>query len=220
MMDVLSVLMSEEEAGVFVALDYIRQHFFFFFSVSSIGCKDNIFFVSIFNSSSNSSLMFVPCLAEVSMYLHFHILCRGIIFDHIFLPIWFSFVFSLLPAKPRLSFLTLPACLNIINVIIVMNKMVSSCLPPHHTCCRPASWGIPLDHLSPDARSTKSIDDKDFSVSIVKHLEAFNSLENFTLMLKIQSRIACFLWLICKYQHKDGLEKTFKALRQPAVCQE
>ena len=205
---------------MFVALDYIRQHFFFFFSVSSIGCKDNIFFVSIFNSSSNSSLMFVPCLAEVSMYLHFHILCRGIIFDHIFLPIWFSLVLSSLPAKPRLSFLTLPACLNIINVIIVMNKMVSSCLPPHHTCCRPASWGIPLDHLSPDARSTQSIDDKDFSVSIVKYLEAFNSLANFTLMLKIQSRIACFLWLICKYQHKDGLEKAFKALRQPAVCQE
>ena len=85
MMDVLSVLMSEEEAGVFVALDYIRQHFFFFFSVSSIGCKDNIFFVSIFNSSSNSSLMFVPCLAEVSMYLHFHILWMGMTFDHIFL---------------------------------------------------------------------------------------------------------------------------------------
>ena len=55
---------------------YIREHFsfnFFFFSTSSIGCNESCRLVSSFNSSSKSSVTFVPFFADVSMYLHFHI---------------------------------------------------------------------------------------------------------------------------------------------------
>ena len=45
----------------------------FFGSNSSSGCSDNCRVVSSFSSSSNSSVTLVPFLADVSMYLHFHI---------------------------------------------------------------------------------------------------------------------------------------------------
>ena len=121
--------MSEAEAGDFVALDYMRQHFFFFFSVSSIGCSESIFFVSILSSSSKSSLMLVPCLADVSMYLHFHILCN-------FGFALFSILLCLSPEGPRPSFLTLPACLK--QKIAVL-QFQSSCLPASSSHLFPTS---------------------------------------------------------------------------------
>ena len=61
-----------------LVLLYIREHFPFldepfFLSLSSMGWRLKTRDVSNFNSSSNSSLTLVPSLADVSMYLHFHI---------------------------------------------------------------------------------------------------------------------------------------------------
>ena len=57
---------------------YIKLHFPFFFSPlfflsSSMGWRLKVRLVSSFSNSSKSSFTFVPSLAEVSMYLHFHI---------------------------------------------------------------------------------------------------------------------------------------------------
>ena len=54
---------------------YMMTHFFapFFGSDSSSGCNESCRVVSSFNNSSNNSVTFVPFLADVSMYLHFHI---------------------------------------------------------------------------------------------------------------------------------------------------
>ena len=60
-------------------MSYMSVHLSFilrippFVSVFSMGCNDNCREVSNFNNSSNNSVTFVPSLAEVSMYLHFHI---------------------------------------------------------------------------------------------------------------------------------------------------